>query len=92
MLVRSLKRSCWFFIVRGGTVLFSLTYRYFSLIVVESHPDNVADLRIDSPFPELASYATSFNFNTSDTMEFGHIPYVAILLKYMEEWKQAVSV
>ncbi|GJJ75122.1 NEDD8-activating enzyme E1 regulatory subunit [Entomortierella parvispora] len=57
-------------------------------VIVESHPDNVADLRIDSPFLELASYATSFNFDTEDTMEFGHIPYVAILLKYMEEWKQ----
>ncbi|KAF8988422.1 NEDD8-activating enzyme E1 regulatory subunit [Haplosporangium bisporale] len=58
-------------------------------LVVETHPDNekLADLRIDSPFPELATYAKSFDFNTQDSMEFGHIPYVAILLKYMEEWK-----
>ncbi|KAF9420694.1 NEDD8-activating enzyme E1 regulatory subunit [Podila epigama] len=55
--------------------------------IVETHPDNVADLRIDSPFPELAAYAKSFDFNTQDSLEFGHIPYVAILLKYMEEWK-----
>ncbi|KAF9183067.1 NEDD8-activating enzyme E1 regulatory subunit [Haplosporangium sp. Z 767] len=56
--------------------------------IVETHPDNVADLRIDNPFPELATYAKSFDFNTQDSLEFGHIPYVAILLKYMEEWKQ----
>ncbi|KAG0095152.1 NEDD8-activating enzyme E1 regulatory subunit [Podila epicladia] len=57
--------------------------------VIETHPDNekLADLRIDSPFPELAAYAKSFDFNTQDSQEFGHIPYVAILLKYMEEWK-----
>ncbi|KAF8935701.1 hypothetical protein EDD21DRAFT_66374 [Dissophora ornata] len=56
--------------------------------IVETHPDNVADVRIDSPFPELSDYAKSFNFDTEDGLEFGHIPYVAILLKYMEEWKQ----
>ncbi|KAF9104495.1 NEDD8-activating enzyme E1 regulatory subunit [Mortierella sp. AM989] len=56
--------------------------------IVESHPDSVADLRIDAPFPELATYAKSFNFETKDGLEFGHIPYVAILLKYIEEWKQ----
>ncbi|KAG0347216.1 NEDD8-activating enzyme E1 regulatory subunit [Podila humilis] len=55
--------------------------------IVETHPSNVADLRIDTPFPELESYAKSFDFNTQDTMEFGHIPYVAILLKYMDGWK-----
>ncbi|KAG0378282.1 NEDD8-activating enzyme E1 regulatory subunit [Mortierella sp. AD032] len=58
-------------------------------VIVETHPDNVADIRIDTPFPELANYAKSFDFNTQDTLEFGHIPYVAILLKYMDEWKQA---
>ncbi|KAG0357502.1 NEDD8-activating enzyme E1 regulatory subunit-like protein [Gamsiella multidivaricata] len=56
--------------------------------IVETHPDNVADLRIDAPFPELSAYAKSFDFNTKDGLEFGHIPYVAILLKYMGEWKQ----
>ncbi|KAF9434216.1 NEDD8-activating enzyme E1 regulatory subunit [Entomortierella beljakovae] len=57
--------------------------------IVETHPDNVADLRIDAPFPELSNYAQSFNFDTQDGLEFGHIPYVAILLKYMDEWKLA---
>ncbi|KAF9902830.1 NEDD8-activating enzyme E1 regulatory subunit, partial [Lobosporangium transversale] len=56
--------------------------------IVETHPDNVADLRIDTPFPELIAFTKSFDFNTQDGLEFGHIPYVAILLKYMEEWKQ----
>ncbi|KAF9968073.1 NEDD8-activating enzyme E1 regulatory subunit [Mortierella alpina] len=56
--------------------------------IVEAHPENVADLRIDTPFPELVDYAKAFNFDTEDTLEFGHIPYVAILLKYMDEWKQ----
>ncbi|KAK3817789.1 MAG: hypothetical protein J3Q66DRAFT_190479 [Benniella sp.] len=55
--------------------------------IVETHPDSVADLRIDTPFPELEAFAKSFNFETTDSLEFGHIPYVAILLKYMEQWK-----
>jgi amyloid beta precursor protein binding protein 1 len=58
---------------------------------VETHPNSVADLRIDTPFPELATFAKSFNFETEDSLEFGHIPYVAILLKYMEQWKNEVS-
>lgn len=64
---------------------------FFLSLVVETHPDNVADLRIDTPFPELSAFAKSFNFETEDSHEFGHIPYVAILLKYMDEWKQEVS-
>ncbi|KAF9579856.1 NEDD8-activating enzyme E1 regulatory subunit [Lunasporangiospora selenospora] len=57
-------------------------------VIVETHPDSIADLRIDSPFPELVDYGKWFNFETEDGLEFGHIPYVAILLKYIEEWKQ----
>lgn len=72
-------------------VIIALTISSPFDIVVETHPDNVADIRIDTPFPELSNYAKSFDFNTQDTLEFGHIPYVAILLKYMEEWKQEVS-
>ncbi|KAG0323216.1 NEDD8-activating enzyme E1 regulatory subunit [Dissophora globulifera] len=56
--------------------------------IVETHPDNVADLRIDTPFPELSAFAQSFDFDTEDSLEFGHIPYVAILLNYMDKWKQ----
>ncbi|KAG0229865.1 NEDD8-activating enzyme E1 regulatory subunit [Actinomortierella wolfii] len=58
------------------------------LTIVETHPDSVADLRIDSPFPELDAYWRTFDFDTQDNLEFGHIPYVAILLKYMEQWKK----
>ncbi|KAG0266614.1 NEDD8-activating enzyme E1 regulatory subunit [Actinomortierella ambigua] len=56
--------------------------------IVETHPDSVADLRIDSPFPELDAYWRTFDFDTQDNLEFGHIPYVAILLKFMDQWKK----
>ncbi|KAG0332286.1 NEDD8-activating enzyme E1 regulatory subunit [Podila horticola] len=83
---------CWKASQDGGKQISFVWVKTVGLIGaarIATHPDNekLADLRIDSPFPELAAYAKSFDFNTQDSLEFGHIPYVAILLKYMEEWK-----
>ncbi|CAG8581525.1 11232_t:CDS:10 [Funneliformis caledonium] len=40
------------------------------------------------PFLSLEQYVKTFNFDTLDSMDHGHIPYVVILLKYLEQWKQ----
>ncbi|KAL1918633.1 uncharacterized protein VTP21DRAFT_2655 [Calcarisporiella thermophila] len=56
--------------------------------VVESHPESIVDLRLDCPFPALREYAESLNFAEMDSLEHGHIPYVAILLKFMKLYKE----
>ncbi|CAG8447319.1 7759_t:CDS:10 [Cetraspora pellucida] len=56
--------------------------------VVETHPESIVDLRLDIPFPALEQYVKTFDFDSMDNMDHGHIPYVVILLKYLDQWKK----
>lgn len=60
--------------------------------IVDTHPEESAttDLRLLSPWPELKSFATDLtkNIDTMDNHEHGHIPYVVILLHFLEKWKE----
>ncbi len=58
------------------------------LIVIETHPEHIIDLRLDKPFPELLDFAKSLNFEEMDSMTFGHVPYSLILLKSLLNWKE----
>ncbi|CAG8451854.1 3534_t:CDS:10 [Ambispora leptoticha] len=60
---------------------------YFNTNVVETHPENISDLRLDTPFPALLEYAKTFDFEKIDSLEHNHIPFVVILLKYLEQWR-----
>ena len=62
-----------------------------NFVVVETHPEDVVDLRLDCPWPELARLASSINLAEMDDSEHGHVPYVLILLKFLEQWKSKVS-
>lgn len=62
-----------------------------SFPVVESHPDTAPSLRIDKPFSALVNYAMSIDFKNMDVTDHGHIPYIVILVRVLEEWKKAVS-
>lgn len=72
-------------------------YSYFSIQfsgnfpIVDTHPDSTAttDLRLLSPWLELAEFARELTADIEglSAHEHGHIPYVALLLHYLEEWK-----
>ncbi|ROW08096.1 hypothetical protein VPNG_06134 [Cytospora leucostoma] len=74
-------------------------YSYFRISlpdafpIVDTHPDESAttDLRLLSPWPELESFAKEVtkDIETMNDHEHGHIPYVVILLHYLEEWKES---
>jgi len=56
--------------------------------IVESKPDNPSDdLRLLDPFPELVQYASKFNFETMDSTEHSHTPFVVILLQQLTKFK-----
>lgn len=73
-------------------------YSYFrislpgSFPVVDTHPDETAttDLRLLSPWPELLEFSREMtkDIDTMDNHDHGHIPYVVILLHYLEKWKE----
>jgi amyloid beta precursor protein binding protein 1 len=58
--------------------------------VIESHSETAASLRIDKPFPALLEHAVSLDFAGMDPTDHGHIPYVVILVRAMQDWKNAV--
>ncbi|KAJ3163335.1 NEDD8-activating enzyme E1 regulatory subunit [Geranomyces variabilis] len=57
--------------------------------IVESHPEQIIDLRFDSPFPALAAFADSFDLDAMDSLAHSHVPYIVILLKALNTWKQS---
>jgi NEDD8-activating enzyme E1 regulatory subunit len=72
-------------------------YSYFrihlpgSFPIVDTHPDSEAttDLRLLSPWPELVTFAREMttNIDELDAHTHGHIPYVVLLLHYLDKWK-----
>ena len=58
--------------------------------VVESHPDNShEDLRLDCPFPQLLQYMDRIDVDGIDNTKHGNIPYLVVLFKYLQKWKDS---
>ncbi|KAG7287813.1 hypothetical protein NEMBOFW57_007329 [Staphylotrichum longicolle] len=74
-------------------------YSYFQINlpgafpIVDTHPDETAttDLRLLTPWPELVAFAEELtkDIDGLDNFEHGHLPYVVILLHYLQQWKAA---
>ncbi|KAF2451216.1 hypothetical protein P171DRAFT_400564 [Karstenula rhodostoma CBS 690.94] len=60
--------------------------------IVDTHPspETTTDLRLLKPWPELLAYAEekTEGLESMAADDHGHIPYVAILLHYLEVWKK----
>lgn len=67
--------------------------------VVETHPDSLVDLRLLNPWAELLAMAAAKTTNLEiqqaeggdggmSDHEHGHVPYLILLLKYLEDWKK----
>ncbi|KAI1383604.1 uncharacterized protein F4822DRAFT_434718 [Hypoxylon trugodes] len=60
--------------------------------IVDTHPEveKTADLRLLNPWPELVEFAQGMtkNIDALDDHEHGHLPYVVILLHYLDEWRR----
>ena len=59
--------------------------------VVDTHPDpdSIQDLRLLSPWPELLAEVKALgDLGRLEDDDHAHIPYLVILLHYLEKWKQ----
>ena len=61
--------------------------------IIDTHPDpeSTQDLRLLTPWAELAAHVSSLigpDITKLDDHEHGHIPYVVLLLYYLEEWRK----
>ncbi|KAF9531366.1 hypothetical protein CPB83DRAFT_848913 [Crepidotus variabilis] len=76
-------------VVRSAGFLAEFYIQYHEHAVIESHPETAQSLQIDKPFPALLKYATSLDFENMDVTDHGHVPFVIILVRVLEEWKKA---
>lgn len=57
--------------------------------VCETKPDSeLGDLRLTDPFPELRRFVDSIEFEKLDDVQHAHVPYVAILIKALDKFRQ----
>ncbi|KAJ3311180.1 NEDD8-activating enzyme E1 regulatory subunit [Blyttiomyces sp. JEL0837] len=83
---------CWDLEIPLVVVKVNGLYSYIRLSVaehpvVETHPDQFFDLRLDSPFADLSRFAQSFDLEKLDGAKKSHVPYIVILLKALERWR-----
>lgn len=60
--------------------------------IVDTHPDTetTTDLRLLKPWPELVEFAEkkTADLDSMSPDDHGHVPFLALLLHYLEEWKK----
>lgn len=58
--------------------------------VIETHPDNEQpDLRLDMPFQALEEFLDSFTLDQLELKDHGHVPWIVILYKAVQKWKNS---
>lgn len=100
LISKRLSQVCWdsefpLLLVKSYGLIGSVRVQTSYHPIIESKPDNTKpDLRLaqeDIKFPELHQYAKSINLNQLDNQEHGHVPYVVILLKALDQWRHAFA-
>ncbi|KIJ15740.1 hypothetical protein PAXINDRAFT_114100 [Paxillus involutus ATCC 200175] len=76
-------------VVRSAGFLGEFFIQFHEHPIIESHSETAPSLRIDKPFPALREFALSLDFASMDPTDHGHIPYVAILVRVLEDWKKS---
>ncbi|ORY94432.1 hypothetical protein BCR43DRAFT_460079 [Syncephalastrum racemosum] len=56
--------------------------------IIEPHTENVVDLRLGNPFTSLRNHAKTYDLDTLDQTDHGHVPFVIVLIQTIEKWKE----
>ena len=64
---------------------------HFPCVDTHPEPEETEDLRLLKPWPELTNFmrVKTRDMDTISDHEHGHIPYVLLLLYYLEVWKES---
>lgn len=46
-------------------------------------------MRLDYPFPALKEHMDKLDLDAMDLKEHSHVPYLVILYKYLEKWRES---
>ncbi|KAG8903932.1 hypothetical protein FRB99_002536 [Tulasnella sp. 403] len=74
-------------IVRTSGFLADFAIQFKDHPIITTHSEVQPSLRIDKPFPSLLAHAFSLNFDKMDPTDHGHVPFVVILVRMLQEWK-----
>jgi amyloid beta precursor protein binding protein 1 len=87
---------CW---SEGISLLVVKSYGFLGSVRLQLNGHNIIesktegdhfDLRIAEPFPELEQYCEGINMEEMDSLQHGHVPYIAILYKAIRTWRAQV--
>ncbi|KAH9896552.1 hypothetical protein C8Q73DRAFT_788897 [Cubamyces lactineus] len=74
--------------VRSAGFLAEFHIQYHEHCVSQSHSETAPSLRITRPFPALLEWARSLDLQNMDPTTHGHIPFVVILVRLVDEWRK----
>ncbi|KAI0710486.1 hypothetical protein C8Q76DRAFT_737619 [Earliella scabrosa] len=75
--------------VRSAGFLAEFHIQYHEHCVSQSHSENAPSLRITRPFPALLDWARSLDLQNMDPTTHGHLPFVVILVRAVDEWRKS---
>ncbi|KAG6819265.1 hypothetical protein H0H93_013580 [Arthromyces matolae] len=76
-------------VVRSAGFLAEFFIQFHEHTIIESHSETAPSLRIDKAFPALLDYSLSLDFASMDSTDHAHVPYVVILVRALNDWKEA---
>ncbi|KAI0666364.1 hypothetical protein C8Q78DRAFT_1059113 [Trametes maxima] len=75
--------------VRSAGFLAEFHIQYHEHCVSQSHSEVAPSLRITRPFPALLEWARSIDWKSIDPTDHGHLPFVVILVRLVDEWRKS---
>ncbi|KAI0951485.1 hypothetical protein AcW1_008519 [Taiwanofungus camphoratus] len=77
-------------VVRSAGFLAEFFIQFHEHCVSQPHTDEtLPSLCIARPFPVLLEWARSLDFDAMDPTDHGHIPFVVILVRAVDNWRRA---
>ncbi|THH17970.1 hypothetical protein EUX98_g9034 [Antrodiella citrinella] len=74
-------------VVRSAGFLADFYIQFHEQCIIEPHSETFPSLRLTRPFPALAEWAKSTDYDAIDPTDHAHIPFPIILVKETEKWK-----
>jgi len=93
--ILALAKVCWeadvpLFVLHVNGMVGTLRIQMSEHVVIESKPEpDRFDLRLGQPFPELLELAQNIDYESLDGEHHGHVPWVLILIKLVQEFRAA---
>ncbi|KAH9855531.1 hypothetical protein C2E23DRAFT_723950 [Lenzites betulinus] len=75
--------------VRSAGFLAEFHIQYHEHCVSQSHSETAPSLRITRPFPALLEWARGLDLKNMDPTTHGHLPFVVILVRQVDEWRKS---